>query len=346
MLPLFDRPLFAVGEDRYTWGDVVLTAMLTGRWLPLERAVREGLACLRQAEAGAAAETEELVEARAAEFRYDRELITGEETEAWLARRGLDTSDWMEWVRREALRELWAGQLATLVQRFPADADEVAAAAAADLRCSPRGGELAEDLAERAAAWAALAEAGEEVAVAAPEGVLERVLERLPSLDAAATAGTLHRLAALDAALGRYRQVAATPELVRKELELGRLEWIRLDCRVLLFRDEALAREAALCVNEDGMMVDQVAENAHALVHEMRFYLGELDPDLQPRLLAALPHELIGPAPFEEQVALFLVLDKLLPDERSPDLRREVERRAVARAVSDQVNRRVQWFRS
>ena len=92
------------------------------------------------------------------------------------------------------------------------------------------------------------------------------------------------------------------------------------------------------------MGVDEVAESAHAMVHEMRFYLGELDPELQPRLLAAAPQELIGPAPFEERHALFLVLDKLLPDERAPELRREIEGRAVARAVNDQVSRRVRWL--
>lgn len=343
MQQLFDRSLFSVGEVTYTWRDVILFAMLSGRWRPLERAIREGLACVRRLEEDDIEEPEEAVDAYAAEFRYERELITAEETEAWLEERGVETSEWMEWVRRETLRTLWAAELPALVLRFPADAAEVAEAATADLLCSGKGEAIANGLAERAAATAALEEAGEELEVDLPDGAVERVLDHLPELDPEETEATLLHLAMLDQGLARFREMAATPELIHRELELGRLEWIRLDCRVIQFPTEALAREAVLCVREDGMGVDEVAESAHAQVHEMRFYLRELDPDLQPRLLAALPQELIGPAPFEEQYALFLVLDKVLPDERAPDLRREIERRALDRAVAEQVSRRVQW---
>lgn len=344
MQQLFDRSLFSVGEASYTWKDVILFAMLSGRWRPLERTIREGLACVRRLEEDDIAEPEEAVDAFAAEFRYERDLITAEEMEAWLDARGVETSDWMEWVRRETLRTLWAAQVTTFLQRFPAETAEVAEAATTDLLCSGKGTEFAEGLAERAAAAAALEEAGEELEADLPGGALERVLAQLPELDPEETEATLTHLAGLDQALARFRELATTPELIHRELELGRLEWIRLDCRVILFPTEALAREAVLCVREDGMGVDEVAESAHAQVHEMRFYLGELDPDLQPRLLAALPQELVGPAPFEEQFALFLVLDKVLPDERAPELRREIERRATARAVADQVSRRVQWL--
>jgi hypothetical protein len=346
MQQLFDRSLFTVGEVSYTWKDVILFAMLSGRWRPLERAIREGLACVRCIEEDDIAEPEDAVDAFAAEFRYARELITAEETEAWLEARGVETSVWMAWARREALRALWAAQVPGLLQRFPADAAEVAEAATADLLCSGKGTEFSEELAERAAAAAAVEEAGEELAVELPEGAVERVLAQLPGLDPEETEATLTHLAGLEQALARFRELAASPELIHRELELGRLEWIRLDCRVMQFPTEALAREAVLCVREDGMGVDEVAESAHAQVQEMRFYLGELDPDLQTRLLAALPQELIGPAPFEEQYALFLVLDKVLPDERAPALRREIERRAVARAVAGQVSRRVHWLGS
>jgi hypothetical protein len=135
----------------------------------------------------------------------------------------------------------------------------------------------------------------------------------------------------------------ATPELIRRELELGRLEWIRLECRVIQFETEPLAREAALCLREDGLAIEDVAADAHAPVQEMRFYLGELDPEVQPRLLAAVPGELVGPVPFDQGHALFLVVDKTLPTEADPELRQRVENRAVARVVADQVNRRVRW---
>jgi hypothetical protein len=344
MQRLFGRPVFEVGEVGYTWLDVVLFAMLTGRWTPLDRAIREGLACVRHLEQNDLEEPETAIDEFAAEFRYERDLITADETEAWLADRELETSDWMAWVRREVLRKRWAAEVESLLRRYPVEASEVVTAAAADLLCSGRGGDLAADLAQRAAVTAVLEEAGQELEAVPRPGVVERVRTYLPELDAAAVEAQLTRLAELEEGHARFRAVAATPELIHKELELGRLEWIRIDCRLIQFETEALAREAGLCVREDRLGVDEVAENAHALVQEMRFYLGELDPDLQPRMLAAAPQELVGPVPFEGGYALFLVLDKVLPDEKAPDLRKEVERRAIARAVTDQVNRRVRWL--
>ncbi len=343
MQQLFDRSLFSVGEVTYTWKDVVLFAMLTDQWRPLERAIREGLACVRRLEEDDLEDPEDAVDAFAAEFRYERDLITAAETEAWLEERGVETAEWMEWVRRETLRALWAAELPALVLRFPMDAAEVLQAATADLLCSGTGAVFAEGLAARAAATAALVESGEELEAVLPDDARERALDHLPGLDPEETEASLLHLAMLDQGLIRFREAAASPELIHRELELGRLEWIRVDCRMILFPTEALAREAVLCVREDGLGVDEVAESAHAEVQEMRVYLGELDPDLRPRLLAALPQELIGPAPFEEQYALFLILDKVLPDERSPELRRELARRAADRAVADQVSRRVQW---
>ena len=344
MLQLWSRPVLEVGDVSYCWQDVVLLALLTGRWTPLARGIREGLACIRHAEETGAEEPEQAIDEFAAEFRYERDLITAQETEAWLEERKLDTAAWMDWARREVLRREWADQLEELVRRYPSSPADIASSAAVDLFCSSRGRELVMDLAQRVAANAALEEAGEAAGDALPLQAADRILAQLPGIDPADALPRLDLLARLDRGYARFRAIAPTRELIHRELELGRLEWIRIDCRVLQFETEALAREAVFCVREDGLGVDEVAESAHALVHEMRFYLGELDPDLQPRMLAAAPQELVGPVPFEEGYALFLILEKLLPDENAPDLRKEIERRAVARAVTDQVNRRVRWF--
>jgi hypothetical protein len=344
MLQLFDRPVFAVGEVRYSWGDVVLFAMLTGRWGPLEREIQEGLACVRYAEQTGAEEPADAIDGFAADFRYERDLITAEETEVWLEARQLQAGEWMEWARREVLRQHWAGDLERLVEAYAAGPAEVVSAAAVDLLCGSRGRALVADLAKRAAATGFMEEAGEGFFAEPPPGAEERIHALLPDLQRAETRARLSRLAALEQGYTRFRARAATPERIRRELEQGRLDWIRLHCRVIQFESETLAREAVLCVREDGLRVDEVAESAHAPVQEMRFYLGELDPELQPRLLAAAPRELVGPVPFENRHALFLVLDKELPDTQAPELREVIEQRAIARAETDQVNHRVRWL--
>jgi hypothetical protein len=100
MLPLFSRPLFDLRDDTYTWQDAVLSALIGGRWNAVERRVREGLACVRHFERAGARAPEAKIEAAAAEFRYERELISADEAEAWLAGLGLDSAAWLAWVRR------------------------------------------------------------------------------------------------------------------------------------------------------------------------------------------------------------------------------------------------------
>jgi len=344
MEQLFDQPLLQVGQDTYCWGDVVLLAMMTGRWNRLEREIREGLACVIHSEAAEVEEPEAAIEGLAAEFRYERDLITAEEAENWLAARNLDAEKWMEWARREALRHEWASKAEQLIRDHPVSQAEILAAAPLDLLCGPRGQELAHDLAIRAAAAGAMGEQEGSIDTGLPDGLADRIRMRLPGIDPGAIHPRLIRLVRLDRGYARFRALAPTPERIQRELEIGRLEWIRLDCRVIKFGTETLAREAVLCVREDGLGVDQVARDAHAVVHEMRFFLGELDPALRSVLLAATTQELIGPVPFEEGFALFLVLDKRLPDEPTPEIRREVEQRAIARAEVEQVNRLVRWL--
>jgi hypothetical protein len=250
----------------------------------------------------------------------------------------------MEWVRREGLRQEWFADLERLIQEYPVAQMAILDSAPLDLLCGRRGRQLAFDLARRLAAAALLAEQGERFDADPPPDLAPRLLPRLPGIDPSRVLESLPRLAGLELAYARFRVTAATPERIQRELDIGRLEWVRLDCRVIQFGSETLAREAELCVREDGLGIDQVARDAHALVDEMRFFLGELDPELRPRLLASRPQELVGPVLFEGRHALFLVLDKLLPDESSPDLRREIERRALARAETEQIERRVRWL--
>ncbi len=55
MMALATKPVFRTGRDEYCWDDVLLASVGWGEWAALERETREGLACLRHIQAGAAA---------------------------------------------------------------------------------------------------------------------------------------------------------------------------------------------------------------------------------------------------------------------------------------------------
>lgn len=89
---LAGTPVFTVGSRAVTWADVVSDARRRGAWAEVEGALSSAQAegKLPPAEA----------KARAADFRYARNLVAGEEMEAWLAHWGLTVAQWMRCIRR------------------------------------------------------------------------------------------------------------------------------------------------------------------------------------------------------------------------------------------------------
>lgn len=72
-----------------------------------------------------------------------------------------------------------------------------------------------------------------------------------------------------------------------------------------------VAREAALCVWEDKKT--EVAAAVKTVVYHSRLYLDQVAPALRDRLLGARKGAPVGPLPWGEEFALFLIRDKILP---------------------------------
>ncbi|HKV72873.1 MAG TPA: hypothetical protein VJN95_00020 [Gemmatimonadales bacterium] len=326
MKSLYGRAVFAVDGEPFFWEDVVLDATRDGRWARWEREVGAGVAALA---AGAAQLPEEVVDEAAQEFRYERDLITAREMEEWLEARGLTPSEWMGHVRRHVARMRNGASTSLPGALAPADALRV------ELLCSPQGVEFAMQLAERAAA-AAAAPSGEPVALPPLPQLRDEIAP--PNL-----AERWERLAAVTDGVDRFRRQILTAEALKREVSHHHLDWIRIDCRALGFGDEGRAREAALCVREDGLGLDEVSLDAHVPAFDSRFYLDELEADLRPAFLAAQPVDVIGPVPFDGGYSLFRIMDKVMPSEQDPEIRRRAEASVITRSLAEEVQRRIRW---
>jgi hypothetical protein len=123
---LAEQPAFSVDGAPYSWGDVLRLAELDGTLEELEHQTRRGLGTAR-------GELEpEAIRAAAARFRYDRNLLSAEELEAWLARWHLDLADWNAHLRRTLVRERSSAELTV----SPAENGALAKAAAVDAICT------------------------------------------------------------------------------------------------------------------------------------------------------------------------------------------------------------------
>lgn len=350
---LFGRRIFSVGEAAYVWEDLILAAHLWGRWAALEEEVRDGLACLHRLEdiEDEALPEDEVISA-AAEFRYERDLVAAEDTEAWLEKRGLAAGDWMDYIQRSVLRRKWAEDLEAIRQEYPVDQDEVDEIILSEAICGGHAAAWASQLAARAAVYAGTAEESAGAGDGITEDEVRSVLDALPAegsdrelpgLGRPADADRLVALSRLEAAWRRFAARQVTPQAIREQLAAHRLDWTRLRVRAVLLADPDAAHEAALCIREDGRDPAEVAAEAGAEFREGDWYLDEADPALRDHLLGARGGEVLGPLPLDEGFMVVSILAKQPTSENDPALLARAEGVLLDRAVSREVESRVKW---
>lgn len=323
---LSDEVIFTVGSAHYRLRDVVRAARVWGDFDDLLESVRQGIACVdRATEEGTLPPATE-IEAAAAEFRYDRDLISADETHAWLGHWGLTLETWTRYLQRCVLRERWKTELAGLVSGRAVSRQKIDEAVRVEGICSGRYGRVAHKLAGRVAAHA---RAREEGALSDDGATWEPALE----------------LGTLDAALERLRAEVVTPMAIRAEVGTRHLDWVRLECECLWFRDLQVAREAALCVRQDGRELAQVAVDARAELQHIRFRLEEAEPTWRDHLLGARAGDLLGPLARDDGFVLLAVRAKALPRPEDPEIYRLAEAALLQRAIDREVASRVKWHR-
>lgn len=302
----WDLPAFSVGEARYTWADVAAFARREGWWERLVGEVREGVAWQR---AGLVADAA-VVKAAATSFRYQRRLITGEETEAWLRARRLTVAQWLDHVRRSVLR----AEHGTPAEGLPGDEPGLDSLLWATGRCGGLLDEWARALAERVAAHVRLTGS-------VPVGDDE-------------VAGAVDGLAA----------AVVTPAAVAEVVSHRQLDWLQVVMQQAVFETEGAAREAVLSMRAEGLALAEVCVLAGVEKSSRRVYLEELDDALRAAVLGAREGEAVGPLPGDGGgFVVASVESKVVPSASDPDIRRRAEDELVARAVQREVRERVRW---
>jgi hypothetical protein len=153
-----------------------------------------------------------------------------------------------------------------------------------------------------------------------------------------------HRLAAERALAAEGAAAGAVEEHeLEHEIALHRLEWLRIEGELLTVRSLDAAREAALCVREDGRPLADVAADAGTSTTQLRVYADDLESELSTALVGALAGELVGPVPHGEGYALVLVASKTPPSAADPEIRRRAEARIGGRAVAHALREHVEW---
>src|SRR5262249_52445008 len=256
MATILSRPTFSIGARSFTWLDVVLAAILRGDWMAIEQQARIGLSLVKWAEENDASPTEEALDAAAKEFRYDRDLVTAEEMEAWLERCGLTIEAWMDYIERSLLRQReQEGTLADVPDDVFTEGD-VGEYVITEAICSGELARFADALAAHASVALRAAEGAAAEEGASEESEIEHLVERTErslsesglAVPAESCRDRIAELARQEQTFRRRSRAMLTDSAIRSQIETHRLDWIRIEVRDLGFSNEAAAKEAALCL--------------------------------------------------------------------------------------------------
>jgi hypothetical protein len=148
----------------------------------------------------------------------------------------------------------------------------------------------------------------------------------------------------LDAAFEVFRQRVLTPHVLRDQVSVRHLDWIRIRGHKVVFPSEAMAREAALCMKEDHLSLQEVAADAGQVVHDVAATIDELAAAHRDRFLAARPRDLVGPLLVDNAFELCLVEEKILPTIEDDEIRERAEDAVLQRLLKREVADRVRWM--
>ena len=317
--------LFTVNKIEFGWDEVSAAAEVWGEWARLTEQVRRSLACQKFAvESGQLPAAKEIRDALTA-FRYAHNLISADETQAWLNRWELTIEELMGYLRGKLLTERWANHMETILAAHPICDAEISVLLKNYAICADKLGEWAIKLAGHAA-------------IAARSGSFDAGGQSQRQL------APRDLITCIEAEFERERQQTVTSHLIEAKITDHRLDWIRFDCRCLWFAEERIAREAVWCVTEDGLSLDEVAADARAELRQWNFYLDELEANARPHFLAARQGDLLGPVKLQDGFPLFSIALKKMPAADDPQIRQRAERAIVDGWMDQAVNEQVKWL--
>src|SRR5262245_26079848 len=347
--PRWRQKVLSVGPREYLWLDVFLAAMLRGEWRQFARQLVEGLACQAAADRQGAWPDDRQIEDAANTFRYERDLITSDETINWLDRAGLTLDAWTNYLVRRLLRDRWRDRpddLVDLVERHIAWLKVEDVDFAAEGVCSGTFERFARVLAGRAAA-AVRPDAFNDGALRSdwlPIDDLEAEHTAwLDALDPGEVRERVMHLAHLESAFDAHARAAATGRALDSQLARHRLEWTRVDLERVSFGTADAAREAVCCVRDDGLTLTEVAIESGHPVRDTRDLLERIEPELRDAVLAASIDQLVGPVAVGSRHEVVCVVGKRAADLADPLVQARAEAAVVDQMVARAILTHVRW---
>jgi hypothetical protein len=351
--PAMSRTVFEVRGRSYTLGHVFGAAAfggwIGGFWNDLEYS----MACAEYAGDEGFDVDAAVLQESADQFRYLRNLVTAEETERWLSDRDVDEDDLIAWLERRYWLERFTRGQRRIGDSYTPSPSLMTDVLWPEVVFSGCLGSLAVPLARRVAIAAAVhdngsAALGDDSAAAAREAFFERAGCGPEGL-AAWLAGNrcdetwFRELLSLEARYLGACADALSPGRCSAALESRRLDLLRVGFRVARFASERHAREAHLCIVDDGEPFAESVRRAGTCAEEQVLLLEDVPEPLRARLLSAAQGEVFVVAEPEQEPLIVQVIDKTPPSIADPQVRARLEPLLIRQYFDPLVETEVRW---
>src|SRR5207248_7836634 len=277
---------------------------------------------------------ESAISVAAEEFRYRHDLITAEETEAWLANRGLTFDNFSDYFARQYCVGAVDEGFSPEQIGFASAAPELRDLFVAELILSGALEDMTIKLMWRLAARCAGKEPTLEAIAAEKRKFLHRISVEPAQLahwlkELGRDSQWLSEMLAIQAAYGAHCDTLLVPEARQRELMALRLHLTRFEIELIELESIDAAKEAQFCVREDGMSMEEVATEGRYPYRRADFLLEDLPADGQQKYLSASPGDMLEPMPHGDGFELCRIIKKIEPQLEDPSVKSRVDQRLL-----------------
>lgn len=342
--------VFSCGDVSYTVRDLIDAAFFRGELNPVWSEMLRLVAAEDQAaELGLEIDETALDEA-SEKFRYEHDLITAEETERWLEVRGLTLDEFSGFFARHYWDSALNGKAVAEEIDYLTAPEHLRELLTAELILSGELDEMAARLGRRVAAGC---EANGENAE--PGTILE---ERQRFLQRAGIAATqlahlldqlerdnpwLEEMLRMEALSQGKASALPTPEARVREFRSLRLPLTQFAVEIIEVESPDAAREALLCVRNDGLSMAEVANEGRYPYRCAEVVLEEVPEDWQQKFISVMPGSVLDPIPRGDGFQLWRILEKKEANPDDPAVRKRIDQRIIERHFSELCAKHIRW---
>ena len=330
----------ACGTQNYTARDAVDAAIFRGELEEKWQAFLRHVAAEERADELELELDESAISAAAEEFRYRHDLITAEETESWLANRGLMFDDFSDYFARQycvrAIDENFSAEQIGYVSAGP----ELHHLFVAELILSGALEDMTIKLMWRLAARCDGKEPTSEAIAIEKRKFLDRIGIEPAQLalwleEMGRDSQWLNEMLAVEAAYRTHCDMLLVPEARQRELMALRLRLMRFEIELIELESHDAAKEALFCVREDGMSMEEVATGGRYPYRRADFLLEDLSSDAQQKYLSISEGDLLEPMPHGDGFELCRIIKKVEPQLEDPSVKLRVDQRLLDQYFSE-----------